>query len=106
MCTFTTKVLFQEACAAKIYRDIEFEGDVRRRNFSFVNEIERSQRVSIPRYTFHCAREVSEVQIHAFSDANEKAYTTAVYLRTIDRSGEVSVKVMMSKAKVVPLLRF
>ena len=69
----------------------------------FVNEIERFQGVSISRYVFDCAKEVSEVQIHSFSDASEKAYATVVCLRTIYKSGEVAVKFLTSKAKVVPL---
>ncbi|GFY05440.1 integrase catalytic domain-containing protein [Trichonephila clavipes] len=42
-------------------------------------------------------------ELHGFSDSSEKAYGAALYLRCINTSGEISVRLLCSKSKVAPL---
>eukprot|EP00795_Rhopilema_esculentum_P009997 gene9997-18624_t len=49
---------------------------------------------------------VEKMEIHAFSDASEKAYACVVYLRIMYTSGEVDVKFIASKAKEWPAQAF
>ena len=61
------------------------------------------QGACIPRSLFIKGKVVSSVEIHAFSDASERAYATVVYMRILYESGEVDVQFIAAKAKVSPL---
>ena len=45
----------------------------------------------------------TEIQLHGFCDASEKAYGACVYLRTIDKRGRTQVSLLVAKSKVTPL---
>ena len=61
------------------------------------------QGASIPRSLFIKGKLVSSVEIHAFSDASERAYATVVYMRILYESGDVDVQFIATKAKVLSL---
>ncbi|XP_066260797.1 uncharacterized protein [Euwallacea similis] len=42
-------------------------------------------------------------ELHGFSDASEAAYGSAVYVRSIDRNGDIAVRLLCAKSKVSPL---
>ena len=46
--------------------------------------------------------ENSEVQLHHFADASEKAYGACSYLRVVKNSGQILVNLVMAKSKVAP----
>ncbi|XP_043283141.1 uncharacterized protein [Venturia canescens] len=48
-------------------------------------------------------REACEVQLHGFCDASEKGYGACIYLRSIDRSGNVACRLLCSKSRVALL---
>ncbi|GFU66959.1 integrase catalytic domain-containing protein [Trichonephila clavipes] len=43
------------------------------------------------------------IQLHAFSDASEKAYDSSIYLKSISALGEVKVCLVTSKSRMSPL---
>ncbi|XP_043471735.1 uncharacterized protein LOC122504617 [Leptopilina heterotoma] len=45
----------------------------------------------------------TEVQVHGFCDASEKAYGACLYLRSTDRKGEIHVSLVCSKSRVAPI---
>ena len=47
-------------------------------------------------------RNLSVIELHHFSDASETGHGACSYLRTVDSQGEVSVHLVMAKARVVP----
>lgn len=47
----------------------------------------------------------ASVQLHTFSDASEAAYGACTYVRCIDSSGQLSIKLLISKSRVAPLKR-
>lgn len=59
----------------------------------------------MPRFVFDENHTVSHIELHAFSDASEKAYACVVYLRIVYVTGEVALKFLAAKAKVAPLKR-
>ncbi|GFT29153.1 integrase_H2C2 domain-containing protein [Trichonephila clavipes] len=68
---------------------------------SFIDALESINCLDIPRY---CLQDKSIItKLHGFSDSSEKAYGAALYLRCINTSGEISVRLLCSKSKVAPL---
>lgn len=43
------------------------------------------------------------IQLHGFCDASEKAYGTCIYLRSTNKYGTTTVKLLCSKSRVAPL---
>ena len=46
---------------------------------------------------------IVEVQLHAFSDASEKAYTAVMYMRATYSNGRVQTSLITSKTRVAPV---
>ncbi|GFV60042.1 DUF1758 domain-containing protein [Trichonephila clavipes] len=68
---------------------------------SFIDALESINCIDIPRY---CLQDKSiRTELHGFSDSSEKAYGAALYLRFINTSGQISVRLLCSKSKVAPL---
>ncbi|GFS98512.1 integrase catalytic domain-containing protein [Trichonephila clavipes] len=61
-------------------------------------------KLKIPRKILHSSGDSSEVQIHTFSDASQKAYGAAAFLR-VKHKDRVSVDLVTSKSRVAPLKR-
>ncbi len=68
---------------------------------SWLSELQDLQTVRFPR----CIKAVpaESGQLHTFSDASEKAYAAATYLRTEDGQANVTVRLVRAKAHVAPL---
>ena len=101
--TVNLKILFQKFCLEHLGWDESLQGDNRDRYDRVVSDIRKLQRVHIPRCLFEANKVVRSVQIHAFSDASEKAYATSVYLRVEYETNEVDVRFITAKAKVSPI---
>ncbi|GFR10321.1 DUF5641 domain-containing protein, partial [Trichonephila clavata] len=69
---------------------------------SYIDALESINCLNIPRY---CLQGKSiRTELHGFSVSSEKAYGgAALYLRSIDSSGQISVRLLCSKSKVAPL---
>ncbi|XP_055629519.1 uncharacterized protein LOC129770600 [Toxorhynchites rutilus septentrionalis] len=65
------------------------------RQLSLLNEIRIERCVIIP--------DPILVEIHCFSDASEKAYGACVYIKSMDSSGSIRVRLLSSKSRVAPL---
>ncbi|XP_075162489.1 uncharacterized protein LOC142235120 [Haematobia irritans] len=63
-------------------------------NYPYINSIK------IPRWFDYCPE--SKVQFHGFSDASEKAYAAALYIRIKNRNS-ISTHLVASKTKVAPI---
>ncbi|GFU33327.1 integrase catalytic domain-containing protein [Trichonephila clavipes] len=61
-------------------------------------------KLKIPRKILDSSGDPSEVQIHTFSDASQKAYGAAAFLR-VKHKDRVSVDLVTSKSRVAPLKR-
>jgi hypothetical protein len=49
---------------------------------------------------------LSDVQLHGYSDAFEKAYGACIYIRSTNEEGRTTVKLLCSKSRVAPVKRF
>ncbi|GFQ72017.1 uncharacterized protein TNCT_486821 [Trichonephila clavata] len=64
---------------------------------SFIDALESINCLNIPRY---CLQDKSiKTELHGFSDSSEKAYGAALYLRCINSSGQISVRLLCSKSR-------
>lgn len=66
-----------------------------REDMKLINEI------TVPRHVL--GNEHAEIQLHGFSDVSEKAYGACIYVRYVDRCGNVTTKLLCSKSRVAPL---
>ena len=78
---FTITMKCQCLCVEKVDWDVELQGNYERMWKDFVSGLIQLNGVNIPRY-FTSTSALICIQIHAFSDASNKAYATAVYLRS------------------------
>lgn len=60
--------------------------------------------LKIPRW-LRLTPEPTTVELHGFSDASLLAMIAVIYLRVLEASGEISVKLVCSKTRVAPLKR-
>ncbi|XP_068713051.1 uncharacterized protein [Montipora foliosa] len=69
-----------------------------------VEELSELEHLHIPRcYTDLPLRQNPKVELHAFGDASEVAYATAVYLRVVPEEGKACTSLVMSKTRVAPV---
>ena len=68
------------------------------------SELELLGKIKIPRYIgLGSVGSVVPVELHAFGDASESAYASAVYMKSVDREGTPHITLMYSKTRVAPL---
>jgi len=60
------------------------------------------EEIRIPRW-LTCDIPGSQLEIHGFADASERAYAAVVYLRTRAPTGRIKVRLVSAKTKVAPL---
>jgi hypothetical protein len=63
---------------------------------SQVNEI-AVDRLALPK------GQPTEIQLHGFCDSSEKAYVACLYMRSVNKQGEVTIKLLCSKSRVAPV---
>ncbi|GFY17195.1 integrase_H2C2 domain-containing protein [Trichonephila clavipes] len=73
----------------------------KKRSGRFIDSLEAANNISIDRcIAIHRAK---SFELHAFSNASEKAYGSSIYLKSISTLGEVKVCLVTSKSRVSPL---
>lgn len=98
------KILFQELCIQKIDWDEDLHGSMLSKWQSTLLELESLSQLRIPRcYFAETELKPSSIQLHGFSDASQRAYAAAVYLRPEYEDGRVQVELVASKTRVAPL---
>ncbi|XP_068726126.1 uncharacterized protein [Montipora capricornis] len=70
----------------------------------WVEELSELEHLHIPRcYTDLPLSQNPTVELHAFGDASEVAYATAVYLRVVPEEGKACTSLVMSKTREAPV---
>ncbi|XP_063545181.1 uncharacterized protein LOC134753270 [Cydia strobilella] len=100
-CMLQAKLILQALWSQNIPWDSQLPGEVESQWDQFVKYLPDISKIEIPRRAL-CDDFVT-VQLHAFSDASMKAYAACVYLRTVSKSGNVSVHLLVAKSKLAPL---
>ncbi|XP_028413524.1 uncharacterized protein LOC114536361 [Dendronephthya gigantea] len=103
--TIQWKVLFQLLCNENIEWDDELIGEHLNKWNLLILDLQSLSNVCVPRCYFEIDGKVLSIQVHCFSDASEKAYAAAIYLRSKYESGLVDVNLIAAKTRVAPLKR-
>ncbi|XP_061719560.1 uncharacterized protein LOC133526796 [Cydia pomonella] len=100
-CIVEAKIILQRLWLLKCEWDSELPLDIKNEFISFASSLANLNKLKIDRWVF--SDSPIEVQVHVFTDASERAYGTSIYVRTVDGSGAVCVRLIASKNKVSPL---
>ena len=98
------KILFQEICSANIDWD-DFIGEESCKKWHIVvNEMKNFVNIAVK----HCYFDnnfdnIEKVYFHGFLDASEAAYAACVYIKYVTKAGNIGVKLISSKSRVVPI---
>ena len=98
------KSLLQMLCKDKVHWDDPVPDNVRARWEKWITELLDVGSLSVPRcYKPANFGNVTNVQLHHFSDASNKGYGQCSYLRIENEKGNVNCTFVMGKARVTPL---
>ena len=97
------RLLFQETTKLKLSWDESVPEQLRVKWISWLQDMSYLTAIRVPRCVQTEVGDSMVIELHHFSDASMKAYGCCSYLRCIDRSGNVHVALLLSKARVAPL---
>ena len=98
------KLLFQEICILSIKWD-DHIGKLESKWNNIVENLREFTEIQVNRcYYINSVNDpVDKIYLHGFSDASELAYGACVFIKSVKRSGDVSINLVTSKSRVVPL---
>ena len=99
------KILLQMLWSEKTGWDDPVPGTILEEWLQWRSELHLLSSHHIPRCYYPKGVTITFMQLHGFSDASEKAYSGAVYLRMEDSNGTVHTSMVMSKTRVAPIKR-
>ncbi|XP_059217585.1 uncharacterized protein LOC131994736 [Stomoxys calcitrans] len=97
------KMLMQDLWEERLEWDESVPAPILQRWSSFVENLQHVSDIQIKRWIQFSPQ--ASIQIHGFSDASEKAYCAAVYIRVVHPDGDIYSNLLVSKTKVAPLKR-
>ena len=97
------KQLLQLLCLQKLGWDEEMPKDLEARWLAWKASLPKIQEVRVARCYYPSeSGTITQRQLHVFSDASEKGYGVAAYLRATDEEGRVHTALVLGKARVSP----
>lgn len=97
------KMFFQVLCTEKLDWDEPLQGELLKTWNSIFEEMKSLEQIKFPRCYFSQDSSITDVQLHAFSNASEKAYAAVLYMRTTYSDGRVQTRLVTSKTRVAPI---
>ncbi|KAG8171570.1 hypothetical protein JTE90_002215 [Oedothorax gibbosus] len=96
-------ITLDELWLRKISWDDELPADLHQTFIQWRSELFNLADLRVPRNILDCSLDgANDLQIHIFSDASQKAYGTAAYLR-VKNGDHIEVNLIASKSRVAPL---
>ena len=98
--TIRGKILFQSLWYLPIHWDDEVDEEISASWQRYLSDLAKISEIAISR----CISLPSPVkfELHCFSDASTKAFAGAVYLKSMDATGRIKVKLVAAKTRVAP----
>ena len=102
--TVRSKLLLQSLWTQGVGWDDELPEETSRKWVQWVQQLSEVEQLHIPRsYIDWPLSQRAKVELHAFGNASEVAYATAIYIRVVPKEGKVSTSPVMSKTRVAPI---
>lgn len=96
------KIIMQRLWKINIGWDEKLPPEIHEEWNNYYAELSEIKEIRIPRCIIGVDN-CSNVQLHGFADASEKAYGATIYLRATDNNGNHVVRLIASKSRVSPL---
>ncbi|CAG9109947.1 unnamed protein product [Plutella xylostella] len=100
-CIITMKMLMQGLWLDKLSWDEPLPSEIKKRWNEITKSLSLLNAVRCPRIMVCDAHKT--VQLHIFSDASERAYGACAYVRSVDSTGDVTVRLLIAKSRIVPI---
>ncbi|XP_076301933.1 uncharacterized protein LOC143220081 [Lasioglossum baleicum] len=100
--TLAAKILLQDLWLSGLSWDESLSAQFSERWKQLRFEMERTDRITVPRWIGYRAASSDHVELHGFSDASERAYSAAVFIRVPVTGAKAEVHLLMAKTKVAP----
>ena len=97
------KYLFQVICQVKKDWDEPVHGDLLKEWNTIVNELPLLNAVRISRCYYLLHIRPVKTELHAFSDAPNKAYAAVIYLRSTYEIGQILIRFVAAKTRIAPV---
>ncbi|XP_037929941.1 uncharacterized protein LOC119664542 [Teleopsis dalmanni] len=98
-----SKIIMQELWLLRLNWDESVPQALHSAWETFVQDLHTLSSMKIPRFCLTIGPQ--QVDIHGFCDASIRAYGCCIYLRSQDKSGNVTVKLFTAKSRVAPIKR-
>ncbi|KAL0818992.1 hypothetical protein ABMA28_008279 [Loxostege sticticalis] len=100
-CVIEAKIIMQRLWIEQCTWDEEVSLEIKQLWLAFANTLPFLNELKINRWVL--TNDSVSYEVHAFSDASERAYGVCIYIRSIDSFGAVTVKLLTSKNRVAPI---
>lgn len=100
-CTITAKIIMQKLWLEKVSWDEALPADIHTIWSKFREQIPNLSELRINRHVI--CENATNIQLHGFSDSSEVAFGSAIFIRSENHLGDVSVHLLCAKSKVAPL---
>ncbi|XP_072938854.1 uncharacterized protein [Epargyreus clarus] len=100
--TIRAKQILQELWRRGTSWDEKIEDHIAEQWRDWMVHLRSLSNIAIPRRYLQYS-DATSLQLHVFTDASESAYAAVLYWRATAPNGDVSISLIMSKAKVAPL---
>ncbi|XP_022820494.1 uncharacterized protein LOC111352289 isoform X2 [Spodoptera litura] len=95
------KMLLQKLWLHKLSWDEPLTPDIEDIWFDVIKGLHHLNNIRIPRRVI--IDSFKRLEFHIFSDASERAYGACLYVRSINESGKILVRLLVSKSRVAPI---
>lgn len=95
------KIFLQELWRSKLDWDAAVPMETYTKWLHFRAKLQHLNSLKIPRHMV--LSDATDIQLHCFSDASQRAYGAAIYIRSSGQNGEIKVQLVCSKSRVAPI---
>lgn len=95
------KLIMQKLWQLQLDWDAQLPHDLHNICLEFYSQMKQTETVQIPRQIL--TSNPTNIQLHGFADASEKAYGIAIYVKCNDECENTKIQLICSKSRVAPL---